>query len=213
MKASHSHFLLFSEATPDGAAARDQWRFVLQSLDHRRTFSASDHEPDSTAERLELLAVVRGLEAIPEPSRVTLVTRSRYVSQGITRALDEWRENGWRWERFGRLVSVRDSDLWRRVDRALQFHDVECRAWRFDARPESELFAEEGLEPAHDAMTRPAASPAEPAYEPRRLPAFRPAPEPWREGLVAALSAPWHWLKERFRPPQPSTTWAGTHAA
>jgi ribonuclease HI len=94
---------------------------------------ADDTEPEVDEHRLELLAVVRGLEALNEPSRVTLVTRSRYVTRGFRYRLEQWRENDWCWERFGEMTPVRNSDLWRRIDRAMQYHHVECRVWRFDA--------------------------------------------------------------------------------
>ena len=92
----------------------------------------SDHEPSDCGERLELLAVVRGLEALDGPARVTLVTKSRYVSRGIRMGLTEWRANDWQWERFGRIVPVKDCDLWQRVDRTLLFHKVDCQAWQFE---------------------------------------------------------------------------------
>jgi hypothetical protein len=91
-----------------------------------------DLEPDAPSERAELLAVVRGLEALDQPSRVTLVTRSRYVSRGIVRCLDDWRATEWQWERFGRIEPIRDQDLWQRVDRALEFHRVDCLTWPAD---------------------------------------------------------------------------------
>jgi len=119
-----------------GESARDRWRFVLQSVDDGRRFSVSEREPDTSGERLELLAVVRGLEALEQPSRVTLVTRSRYVSYGLAHGLEEWRESGWKWERFGRMVPVKNADLWQRIDGALRFHEVECRRRRFDPAAE-----------------------------------------------------------------------------
>jgi ribonuclease HI len=126
------HYLLLSEASQNSCSAQT-WRFVLQHVESQRRLSVTDTEPLETgSERLELLAVVRGLEALDEPARVTLVTKSRYVSRGIKHCLSEWRANDWRWERFGRLVHVRDHDLWRRVDRALRFHEVDCQAWQFD---------------------------------------------------------------------------------
>jgi hypothetical protein len=76
--------------------------------------------------------VVRGLEALEQPSRVTLVTPSKYVNRGITYGLPEWRSTGWQWEHFGEMVPVKNRDLWQRVDRALDIHRVECRTWRFD---------------------------------------------------------------------------------
>lgn len=109
-----------------------QWHFTLRSTDGRREMNAADYEPGVQGQRLELLSVVRGLEALEEPSRVTLVTESRYVRRGLSYGLAEWRENEWRWERFGQLVPVKHRDLWQRIDRALKFHEVECRTWRFD---------------------------------------------------------------------------------
>ena len=124
------HFLLFSEAEcrPWG---RTRWHFALESVDSDQRMSAADDETCDGAERAELLAVVRGLEALQQPSRVTLVTKSRYVARGISRGLEQWRHGGWRWERFGKQVPIRDQDLWKRVDRALEFHSLECRRWSF----------------------------------------------------------------------------------
>ena len=130
-------FLLFSEAQPTSGAGsrRGRWRFVLEALDGAERLEAADEEPGEAGPRLELLAVVRGLEALDQPSRVTLVTASSYVSRGIRHGLAQWRENDWMWERYGKMTPVKDSDLWRRIDHALQFHQVECRIWRFATDP------------------------------------------------------------------------------
>ncbi len=130
MKVATPHYLLFSESCRK--SSQGQWRFVLQSIDGTEQFEAADAEPDARGERLELLAVVRGLEALAQPSRVTLVTPSRYVNRGLTYGLAEWRVNGWRWEHFGEMVPVKNRDLWQRVDHALCFHELDCRTWRFD---------------------------------------------------------------------------------
>ena len=125
------HFLLYAEASL-GGANRPRWKFILQSVGGDDRLTAADIEPATRASRLELLAVVRGLEALDQPSRVTLLTRSRYVSRGLRRELSQWRERSWRWERFGQCVPIRDHDLWQRIDRALEFHQVECCAWHGD---------------------------------------------------------------------------------
>jgi ribonuclease HI len=130
MNAPRPHFLLFSES--NRRQTQGQWRFVLQSIDGADQLEAADEEPSINGERLELLAVVRGLEAIPQPARVTLVTPSKYVNRGMTRGLEEWRTNGWQWEHFGEMVPVKNRDLWQRIDHALTFHQIECRTWRFD---------------------------------------------------------------------------------
>jgi ribonuclease HI len=123
--AKSPHFLLYSEASGASCGA-PRWKFVLQAVDSDDQFAAGDVEPGTPLGRLELLAVVRGLEAIDQPSRVTLVTRSRYVARGIRREIGHWRDRAWHWERFGKLVPIRDRDLWQRVDRALTFHEVNC---------------------------------------------------------------------------------------
>ena len=136
---SRSHYLLFSAASAESAlSSGGTWRFSLECVGGGHCLSANDFEEScDCVERLELLAVVRGLEALDESAHVTLVTKSRYVSRGLRLGLTEWRANGWQWERFGQVVPIRDCDLWKRIDRALAFHEVDCRLWRFgvDARP------------------------------------------------------------------------------
>ncbi len=82
-----SRFLLYSEVhrRNDGAA---EWRFILESANGEKRLAAADSEEAGGTERLELLAVVRGLEALECPSRVTLLTKSRYVSHGLRRGMD-----------------------------------------------------------------------------------------------------------------------------
>ena len=121
-------YLLFTEALRH-ASGRFLWRFLLLKADSDQTVTASDLVDEASATRTELLALVRGLEALDEPGEIRLFTASKYISRGMSRGLSQWRAEGWHWERFGRRVPVRDCDLWRRVDHALEFHTVQCRAW------------------------------------------------------------------------------------
>lgn len=146
MNVPKPHFLLFSKG--ERREDRGEWSFVLQAADGTATLEASDSEPELRGERLELLAVVRGLEALDQPSRVTLITPSRYVNRGIAYGLEEWRRNEWTWERYGEMVPVKNRDLWQRLDRAMNLHKIEFRNWRFDpphedsSRPAKEAQAE-----------------------------------------------------------------------
>lgn len=128
------HFLLFSE-TVSSTSTADQggkWRFVLQPLNGKNQIEANDDEPGAAGDRLELLALVRGLEALDQPSQVTVLTRSRAIQSGIRFGIENWRENAWQWERFGQMTPVKNQDLWKRIDHALQIHTVICRAWKCD---------------------------------------------------------------------------------
>lgn len=125
------HFFLFSQAHREND--RDEWSFVLKAADGSATLKAADAEPSAHGERLELLAVVRGLEALDQPSRVTLITPSQYVKHGMSYGLPEWGRNGWKWEHFGEMVPVKNRDLWQRLDRALKIHRIAGTNFRIDA--------------------------------------------------------------------------------
>ncbi len=109
------------------------WRFALQSPDGCPQLDVSDIEPNVSGERLDLLTVVRGLEALEQESLVTLVTDQRYVIRGMRYGLEEWREHDWQWLRFGELVPINHADLWQRLDNALAYHQLQCRYFRLDA--------------------------------------------------------------------------------
>ena len=143
MNVASPHYLLFPDVADE--AQQGHWRFVLRAVDGSFRLDAEDVEPQTVGERLELLAVVRGLEALDQPSRVTLITTSKYVREGIRHGVMEWRENDWRWERFGQMVPVKNQDLWQRVDRAMRFHKIDCRILRFDS-PNCELATEREIQ-------------------------------------------------------------------
>jgi len=129
------HFVLFSR-TREQVLEHDMqggsWYFRLESAHGAGTFEATDVEQDVSRERLELLAVVRGLEALEQPSSVTLITSSRQISRAVRQGLDYWRQRDWKWERFGEKVPMKNGDLWQRIDSALQIHSVQCRTYRID---------------------------------------------------------------------------------
>jgi ribonuclease HI len=73
---------------------------------------------------MELLAVIRGLEALKRPTRVELVTDSEYVGKGLSQWLAKWKANGWRRREGKRWAPVKNEDLWRQLDALLAQHDV-----------------------------------------------------------------------------------------
>jgi ribonuclease HI len=120
------------------------WRFILQTASGERLLAAEDERSDEAwsaemaqendqendreqqLDRLELLALVRGLEALDQPSHVSVLSISQYVTQGLRFGLPVWRARSWSWEAAGNWEPIRNQDLWLRVDRALQYHRVDC---------------------------------------------------------------------------------------
>jgi len=79
----------------------------------------SGGEAETTNNRMELLAAINALETLERATKVTVVTDSAYVKDGITKWIHGWKRNGWK--KKGGLKNV---DLWQRLDAAAARHDV-----------------------------------------------------------------------------------------
>lgn len=79
-------------------------------------------EPETTNNRMELMAAIQGLEALTRPCSVQLYSDSRYVLQGITNWIANWKKRGWK---TAANKPVKNADLWQRLDDAMQTHQVE----------------------------------------------------------------------------------------
>ncbi|MDP5086296.1 MAG: ribonuclease HI [Yoonia sp.] len=79
----------------------------------------SGGEAETTNNRMELLAAIAALETLDRSTKLTVVTDSAYVKDGITKWIHGWKRNGWK--KKGGLKNV---DLWQRLDAAAARHDV-----------------------------------------------------------------------------------------
>ena len=76
----------------------------------------------TTNNRMELTAVIRALDSLKRPCTVQLHTDSKYVQQGITEWIHNWKRRGWR---TADKKPVKNDDLWRQLDELAQQHDIE----------------------------------------------------------------------------------------
>jgi ribonuclease HI len=82
-------------------------------------------EPDTTNNRMEIMAVVAGLEALRRPCEVVITTDSRYVHDAFVKNwIRTWLRNGWR---TSTKKPVANRDLWERLLQAIEPHAVEWR--------------------------------------------------------------------------------------
>ncbi len=81
-------------------------------------------EPNTTNNRMELMAAIMALEALKRPCKVELHTDSKYVMQGITEWMRGWKARGWL---TADKKPVKNADLWQRLDAARLRHDVKWR--------------------------------------------------------------------------------------
>ena len=77
---------------------------------------------DVTNNQMELSAAIEGLAALKEPCHVDLFTDSKYVMDGITQWIHNWKKNNWR---TAAKKDVRNKELWQKLDELINFHLVQ----------------------------------------------------------------------------------------
>ena len=95
------------------------WAAILRYGEHSRKLSGG--EPRTTNNRMEMTAVLKGLQALREPCAVTLEIDSEYVKNGVTRWMSKWKQNGWM---TAEKQPVKNQDLWQELEAALERHQV-----------------------------------------------------------------------------------------
>ena len=125
---------IFTDGACSGNPGPGGWGAVLRYRGREKELSGGERQ--TTNNRMELMAAIAALEALKRPSRVGLWTDSTYLRDGITKWIHAWRRRGWK---TADRKPVKNQDLWERLDRAMQPHDVEFHWVRGHAgHPENE---------------------------------------------------------------------------
>lgn len=95
------------------------WGAILEHDSHERELYG--YEPETTNNRMELMAIIQALEALKRPCKVRAITDSQYVMKGITEWMPGWKKRGWR---TASRKPVANRDLWERLDAAIQRHEI-----------------------------------------------------------------------------------------
>ena len=111
---------IYTDGACRGNPGPGGWGAILRYGDHVRELQGG--EPETTNNRMELMAAIMGLAALTRPSRVELHTDSRYVRDGITQWLPEWRRRNWLTRA---RKPVKNKDLWIRLADLVERHDVD----------------------------------------------------------------------------------------
>jgi ribonuclease HI len=111
---------LFTDGACKGNPGPGGWGALLRYGDVEKELWGGESE--TTNNRMELMAVICGLEALKRPSRVIVTTDSQYVKNGITQWIHNWKRNGWK---TSAKKPVKNADLWQRLDEAAGRHDIE----------------------------------------------------------------------------------------
>jgi ribonuclease HI len=113
---------IFTDGACKGNPGPGGWGALLRMGATERELSGG--EPLTTNNRMELMAAIKGLEALKRPCRVTLTTDSRYVMDGLTKWIHGWRRNGWK---TADRKPVKNADLWQELLAASAPHRIDWK--------------------------------------------------------------------------------------
>ena len=125
---------IFTDGACRGNPGPGGWGAILRLNGREKELCGG--EPATTNNRMELTAVIRALEALTRPSRVSVYTDSQYVQKGISEWIHSWKRRGWK---TADKNPVKNEDLWRRLDELAAAHEVEWHWVRgHSGHPENE---------------------------------------------------------------------------
>ncbi|MFM9976130.1 MAG: ribonuclease HI [Beijerinckiaceae bacterium] len=111
---------IWTDGACSGNPGPGGWGVILVSGEHRKELFGG--EPDTTNNRMELMAAISALESLRKPCAVTLHIDSQYVRQGITQWIHGWKKNGWK---TADKKPVKNAELWLRLDEAARRHQID----------------------------------------------------------------------------------------
>lgn len=113
---------IYTDGACKGNPGPGGWGALLCWRGHERELFGG--EAATTNNRMELVAVIRGLAALRRSAHAVVHTDSQYVHKGITEWLPAWKARGWK---TADRKPVKNADLWRELDALVARHSVQWR--------------------------------------------------------------------------------------
>ena len=110
---------IYTDGACRGNPGPGGWGVWLKSGEAEKELYGGEEE--TTNNRMELMAAIQALEVLNQSCTIKLHSDSKYVLQGITEWMANWKKRGWK---TAAKKPVKNEDLWRRLDKAMQRHDV-----------------------------------------------------------------------------------------
>ena len=120
MNAEADSVEIFTDGACSGNPGPGGWGVVMRWQGHEKELSGG--EPETTNNRMELMAAIQGLEALKRGVSVGVYTDSTYLRDGITKWIHGWKKNGWK---TSAKKPVKNVDLWQRLEAAMEGHAVD----------------------------------------------------------------------------------------
>lgn len=111
---------IFTDGACSGNPGIGGWGAILRYKDTQKELSGG--ELATTNNRMELTAVIEALRALKKPCNISLYTDSKYVMNGVTEWLENWKANNWRTS--NKKSDVKNIDLWQQLDELCAKHEI-----------------------------------------------------------------------------------------
>jgi ribonuclease HI len=129
---------IFTGVSCLGASGPGAWAVIVRTGEAVREFSG--REAKTSANRLHLLAIVHGLDAVPAGASAHVYTPSDYAAQGAQQWMKTWARSGWR-TKDGQ--PVKHGDVWRAILHAAEQRRVNWHCLKGEVRPSESERADE----------------------------------------------------------------------
>ena len=111
---------MFTDGACRGNPGKGGWGVLMRYGDTEKSLYGGD--PMTTNNRMELMAVIKGLEALTKPCKVKITSDSKYVLTGITDWINNWKARNWK---TANTKPVQNVELWKQLDELAALHDIE----------------------------------------------------------------------------------------
>jgi len=111
---------IYTDGACRGNPGPGGWGVFLRKNQHEKVLYGG--EPATTNNRMELMAAIVALESLKHGCKVRLLTDSKYVMDGITQWMANWKRRGWK---TANKKPVKNIDLWQRLDAAVARHQID----------------------------------------------------------------------------------------
>jgi ribonuclease HI len=115
-----NHVEIYTDGACSGNPGPGGWGAILRFKGVEKELSGGD--PETTNNRMEMMAAISALEALKRPCVIDIYTDSSYVRDGITKWIFGWQKRGWK---TADKKPVKNVELWQRMLEALRPHKVE----------------------------------------------------------------------------------------
>lgn len=138
---------IYTDGACSGNPGPGGWGAILIYNEHQKEISG--FEPDTTNNRMEIIAAIEALKCLKSNCKIDIYTDSQYLKNGITVWVKNWKQKGWKLANSGK--EPKNCDLWQELDNIVKNHHI---SWHWVKAHNGHVLNERADQLARDAIIR-----------------------------------------------------------